>query len=179
MKKKEKKIEQTEEVVAVETQNEPVVVEETVGEVVAKNDAPAKHLLMMNFQRFGEIFSNVSTALAVVAGFALLGMFIAPFAMMLNWIIAIGLVIISLGTILFASNMSFDSLIWIRPENISAFGEFLFNVLPYVLGVAFATSVLAVVFLFLNKRKRPVGRIVLGIIIALVALVGVIIVSLQ
>ena len=158
------------EVAVVETENQ-------VAESVAIEDvkAPAKYLFVMNLQRLGSTFSTMAITLSAVVCFALLGLLILPFALFFNLIIAIGIVIITLGTILLSTDISFGDLIILKPESVGLYSEYLFRILPIVLAVILGLSVVSLVALCFNRKKLSVSRIVLNCIMIVASVVGIII----
>lgn len=169
-------VEQLSESQTVDTQTQETQSQSTI-ESQQTTHAPAKYLFAMNMQRAGEIFNNIAAVASIALGFALLGLVAMPFAMFLNWIVAIGIVVITLGTILLPGGIPFQSLIIFRSENISAFSEFIFKAMPIVLYIVLGCSVISLVALCFNKKNLSVGRIVLSSILILGSVIGVIIAS--
>ena len=160
-----------------ETSQESVAEKQEVEVVEQDTKVPAKYFFVMNAQRLGEVFSNISILASVVAALMLLGMVVMPFAMIFNFFIAIIIVVFSLGLILLEIN--FSDLILIKENSLSMFIEFAWKITPYLMGAILALSVISLIFLCFNRQKLSGARIVFNVIFILFAVVGVIIASVQ
>lgn len=135
---------------------------------------PAKHFFQMNAQRLGQIFSNLSICLAVFSILCFSAMVLYPLASITNVLLAIIAIIFTLGLIFI--KFKFSDLLIFDINNSNGVIETSLNLGKYALIAVLITSILSLVFLMLNKRKRSISRIVLSIIFIIISLVGVVLV---
>lgn len=135
-----------------------------------KHEIPKDFLNSCYLTRTGKIFTN----LLIVCCIIILCSFITPILTILSYVIGIMLIFVTLGTIFvyipdywqrFTSFMS-DS---------SAFVGNLVNVIPYIMGVSIAISILAIVFLSLDKKNKSKGRLAFCIVAGIVIIISLVI----
>ncbi|MBQ7351666.1 MAG: hypothetical protein IJW59_02215 [Clostridia bacterium] len=129
---------------------------------------PAKYFFGMNMERLGIICSNLTIVLMSLILFGFLGMILYPFLIVFNLIIAIGLVILTLGTILLS--YKFESLLLFKGDALNKYGDIFWGSFNIIAGVAVALAVISVIMFCLSKNKGFTSRIILNIIFGIIAL---------
>ena len=127
---------------------------------------PFRESVFMNINRTGLILSNLTIAafcFAFLLGMgSLLFAMVYPIIVIFNYLVAIGISILSLGLIYVQEGFAFGDLILFKFDavDMASFFEFIGKAFPIALWVVFGISLASFVLLLIDKRNRKIGRIV-------------------
>ncbi len=155
--------------------NEEIVIENNKTKTDLKQNSekvitPAKNAVLMNCTRLGVILNNFTIAAGVLLLLCFIGMIFYPVAIIVNFFVAIMMIIFTLGLIFL--EFTFDDLIIIDGETVNKVVGFITSALPYIFGALLITAAASLVLLLIDKRNRSVPRIALSITILGTVVIG-------
>ena len=136
---------------------------------------PTKLVCVMNLQRLGVIFSNISIICSVLFLISLVGIVLYPLAILINIVIIVILFLFTLGIIFFEYPLS--TLYVVDSEFLTNAVSYLITSLPYVFGTLLVSSLLSIVFLLADKRNRNKPRIVFSSLVLIAVIIGFILLA--
>lgn len=126
---------------------------------------------------FGKIMSNFSFISAAFVILTLLGSLVSFLIYGLVVIIALFAILVTAGIVFFA-NPGFISGLFGSGESITALVITCIAVLPFVLAINIVSSVLSLIFMCVQKGKKPIARIVFTCIgLALCSIAGIVLIA--
>lgn len=152
---KEKKLNATEKEVALET--------------LTKRELSSKATVQINAMRLGTALSNLGMALLVCSALCFLGTMIFPLLVGINFVIAIVIVIVTLGLILL--KYPFSTFIIFNLNSAGEFAPILFQAMSTLSLVALVVSAISLISLIVGGKKVNSGRLICTVVVILLSLV--------
>lgn len=159
-----------------EAENIPVATNQVETKITEKVITPAKNALLMNLQRVGVIFSNITITAAVALILCLFAIVLYPLGLLLNVVFIFFATVCTFGLIYLT--YSFDDLFIMDNDMITVFMQYVMTALPYVFCALIVTSILSLIFLLIDKRNVSVPRVATSIIILFTVIVGTVLILL-
>lgn len=152
---KEQKLNSTEKEVALET--------------LTKREVSSKANVQINAMRLGTALSNVGATLLVCSALCFLGTMIFPLLVGINFIIAIVIVVVTLGLILL--EYPFSTFIIFNLDSAGELAPIVFQTMSTLSLVALVVSAISLIPLIVGGKKVNSGRIVCTVVVILLSLV--------
>lgn len=153
----------------VKEQKSNVTEKEVALETLTKREVSSKATVQINAMRLGTALSNLGMALLVCSALCFLGTMIFPLLVGINFIIAIVIVIVTLGLILL--KYPFSTFIIFNLNSAGEFAPILFQAMSTTSLVALVVSAISFISLIVGGKKVNSGRLICTVVVILLSLV--------
>lgn len=150
-------------------QNLKVTDKEVALETLTKREVSSKATVQINAMRLGTVLSNVGATLLVCAVLCFMGTVIYPVLVGINFLIAIAIVVLTLGLILL--EYPFSTFIIFNLDSAGELVPVIFQIMSTLSWIAVVSSAIAFVSLLLSGKKANAGRIVCALVVVVASLI--------
>jgi len=153
----------------VKEQKSNVTEKEVALGTLTKREVSSKATVQINAMRLGAALSNVGATLLVCSALCFLGTMIFPLLVGINFIIAIVIVVVTLGLILL--EYPFSTFIIFNLDSAGELAPIVFQTMSTLSLVALVVSAISLIPLIVGRKKVNAGRIVCTVVVILLSLV--------